>query len=127
MKILISEKYLSNLLISEKKRKSELESILDNLIKKNNKIFISIETIKNTLDDFSFSKSEKIIQNLEIICDTVLQYNLEIYKLSLNLKSSNIEYPNERANASYYGLDRVLDGNGTLIPIIGFSSESDHN
>ena len=111
----------------EKKRKSELESILDNLIKKNNKIFISIETIKGNLYNISFSNSEKIIQNLEIICDTVLQYNLEIYKLSLNLKSSNIEYPNERANASYYGLDRVLDENGTLIPIIGFRSESDHN
>ena len=127
MKILISEKYLSNLLNSEKKRKSELELILDNLIKKNNKIFISIETIKNTLDDFSFSNSEKIIQNLEIICETVLHFNLEIYKLSLNLTSLNIEYSNERATASYYGLDRVLDENGILIPIIGLSSESDHN
>jgi hypothetical protein len=127
MKILISETYLGNLLKSEKKRKSELELSLDNLIKKNNKIYISIETIKNTLNDFSFSNSEKIIQNLEIICDTILQFNLEIYKLSLNFKNSQIEYPNERAIASFYGLDRILDGNGTLVPIIGFRSESDHD
>jgi len=127
MKILISEKYLINLLNSEKKRKSELELNLDNLIKKNNKIYISIESIKATVNDFSFSTSEKIIQNLEIICDTILEFNIEIYRLSLNFKNLQIEYPNERATASFYGLDRVLDGNGTLVPIIGFGSEGDHN
>ena len=127
MKILISEKYLGNLLNSEKKRKSELELSLNNLIKKNNKIFVSIDTIKNTLNDFSFSTSERIIQNLEIICDTILGSNLEIYKLSLNFKNSQLEYPNERAIASFYGLDRVLDGNGDLVPIISFRSEGDHN
>ncbi len=127
MKVLLSEKFLINLLFSEKKIKSELESILENLIKKNIKLYISIESIRNTILTIPFENSDRIVQNLEVICETILTLNLEIFKLSLNYSNLKVEYPMERATAGIFGLDKILDGEGNLISIIGFRTESNHN
>ncbi len=127
MKVLLSEKFLINLLFSEKKIKSELESILENLIKKNIKLYISIESIRNTILTIPFENSDRIVQNLEVICETILTLNLEIFKLSLNYSNLEVEYPMERATAGFFGLDKILDGEGNLISIIGFRTESNHN
>ncbi len=127
MKVLLSEKFLINLLFSEKKIKSELESILENLIKKNIKLYISIESIRNTILTIPFENSDRIVQNLEVICETILTLNLEIFKLSLNYSNLKVEYPMERATAGFFGLDKILDGEGNLISIIGFRTESNHN
>ncbi len=127
MKVILSEKFLINLLFSEKKIKSELESILENLIKKNIKLYISIESIRNTILTIPFENSDRIVQNLEVICETILTLNLEIFKLSLNYSNLKVEYPMERATAGFFGLDKILDGEGNLISIIGFRTESNHN
>jgi hypothetical protein len=126
MKVILSEKLLYNLLFSEKKSKSELEGMIGNLIKKNVKLYISIESIKNAIPTIPFENSDRIAQNLEIICEMILPLNLEIFKLSLNYSNLKVEYPMERATAGYFGLDKILDGEGNLISIIGFRTESNH-
>jgi hypothetical protein len=128
MKLLISHSILNALIQPNEINKRYLEDLFQKTMQNNNRLYISIITIGHLSNQFSEHENRTLIDNLEVMCDEILPFTLEIYKLATNLKNNiKLDYINsiEQATAAIYGMDKIfISKEPYLISVLNFSSES---
>jgi hypothetical protein len=122
MKILISYDFLYKFIFSENKDKKQLEGILTELIKKNNKIYISTLTLNELYRDCSIETIELLSVQFEILAEEILPFTNTILRLLKNFELSEVDYHPEKATGVVYGLDKILTEKG-LVSFISFQTK----
>ena len=110
MKILISEEVLNKLIFTDSEEKKKLEKSLSDMLKKNDKFYISSINLKNICDKIPKEKLDKLLINIELLTEKILPFNQEVLKLSFLLKSDGNPIPIESATAIIFGIDKILNG-----------------
>lgn len=124
MKLLLTSELMYSLVKME--ASVELEKFVIKELQKNSRIYISILTVREIMTSNLDFDREIFLEKIQTLCDEVLPFNLEIFKLESSLvKSGSKLHYLEAATAAFYGLDRLVVPKPPFsVPIIGIGLES---